>query len=98
MSDENKNDQPIPYLESQSGVRISTTSTATSKDGISPEPRPVIAPQTWWIPLIVVGVGGGLAAAIPFVTGPALIVVQVALGVLGAVAGALGIASGGVRK
>lgn len=50
-----------------------------------------------WVALVFVGVGGALAAAIPFVTGPWAIAVQVALGAVTAIGAGLGMASSGKR-
>lgn len=51
-----------------------------------------------WLPVLVLAIGGGMSAAIPFVSGPALVGLTVAIGVFSAVAGALGIQSAGPRK
>lgn len=48
--------------------------------------------------LVIMGVGGGLAAAIPFATGPVLIALTVASGIVSSVGAALGIMSAGYRR
>lgn len=78
--------------------RIDHTTVANAKENarLEPIPQPELK-IPGWVAIVFVGVGGALAAAIPFVTGPWVIAVQVALGAVTAIGAGLGMASSGKR-
>lgn len=74
--------------------RLSQTSTASG----TPAPKPILAPHSWILPVVLVAVAAGLSAVAAAVTGPVQIALGVAATVVSAVLGALGYASNGIKK
>jgi len=94
MSDDKPVEAPAVRLvtDPKSGLAIDASAPN------SPQPAQGGWAPPFWLPLVFVGIGGGLAAALPFVTGPALIIIQVSLGLVTSIGAALGIQSAGPRK
>lgn len=93
MSEEKTEAAPVRLVtDPKSGLAIDASAPN------SPMPAQGGWAPPFWLPLVFVGVGGALAAALPFVTGPGLVVIQVALGLVTSVGAALGIQSAGPRK
>jgi len=73
-------------------------SDATRPDVTGPNPPGATWQAPPWLPVVVLCLGGALSAALPFATGPTLVALTVAIGVLTSAGAALGIKSGGAPR
>jgi len=65
------------------GVRIERVTVANEAENkrLAPIPRGEVVTVNPFVQVGIVAVVGGLSAAVPFVTGPALVVITIALGI-----------------